>query len=60
MTIQKSSTFFRFGDGQRIASSECVKIPAKVGNKAVFISVDIIEKDAFVVPGFHEEGKNGG
>lgn len=45
VTIQKSSTFFRFGDGQRIASSECVKIPAKVGNKAVFISVDIIEKD---------------
>ena len=40
-----SSSIYRFGDGEKIQAHQAVKIPAHIGHKALFISVDIIQKD---------------
>ena len=36
-------TFYRFGDGVRVEAKESAKIPAYVGERRVFIAVDIVE-----------------
>ena len=42
---EKSTSIFRFGDGERVASDRNVKIPTTIGKKSVTISVDLIDKD---------------
>ena len=41
----KSTSNFRFGDGERVQSDQNVIIPCTIGKKNVDVSVDIIDKD---------------
>ena len=42
---ESSSSIFRFGDGNKVESSEFVTIPATLGSQDIIISTDVIDKD---------------
>ena len=43
--IHEANTAFRFGDGNQVISDKKVIFPAVIGNRSVFISADVIQKD---------------
>ena len=44
LQISKSSTSFKFGDGQKVRSFKKVKIPASIGSVNCYIDVEIIKE----------------
>ena len=45
MSRSDSNRSFRFGSGKDIPSLGCVKLPASIGTKNIFISTDIVDGD---------------
>ena len=42
---KSSESVFRFGDGNKVGSSEIVTIPATLGSRDITISTDVVDKD---------------
>ena len=45
VSSKKSDSFFRFGDGNKVKSSQTITIPASLGSHDISISTDVIDKD---------------
>ena len=43
--FETSSSFYKFGDGEKVQATKAAIIPAYIGHKRIFISTDVILKD---------------
>ena len=45
ISVTKSKSLYRFGDGKKVPSIGCVKLPAILGEQKVTIDCDVVEED---------------